>query len=129
MPAGVCGLASASRRSTGASARLIAKTACFAIAGAIMFGSLWPRLGVPGPAGRDLVAHAAAYPVLRSLPCSGWRRVPVVGIAACAAALGIGLEVAQEFVPGRALSLADAFANIAAVALGAATARFWRSVP
>lgn len=66
----------------------------------------------------DKVAHCLAYAWLACLAASAWSgRAASVRVWAVLA-LGIGLEFAQAFVPGRFFSLLDIGANALGVVLG-----------
>lgn len=79
---------------------LIAKTACCVIATAIMVGSLWPRLGVPGPTGTDILAHAGAYAVLTISAMLGWPRPPAIAVAQAAGGSGSVLKPPRRLCQG-----------------------------
>ncbi|UIO99524.1 VanZ family protein [Halobaculum sp. CBA1158] len=82
--------------------------------------------GTVAPPGSDLVMHAVgyaavAYTLARTLPTRGRRRslLALVGVAVAATGIGAGVELAQEFVPGRTPSLLDGVANAVGAVGGA----------
>jgi len=82
--------------------------------------SLTPRMEIPYHfSGADKLAHFAAYTWLAMLPFFGFagRRTALTG-ALLMALLGIGLECAQCYVPGREFSFFDILANSAGVTIG-----------
>ncbi|MFO8240041.1 MAG: VanZ family protein [Dissulfuribacterales bacterium] len=67
----------------------------------------------------DKIVHFLAYFWLASLPFLGFDRMRHAAIAALLMiVLGIGLELAQAFVPGRQLSSMDMLANSTGVGAG-----------
>jgi len=75
------------------------------------------------PPVHDKFAHFAAYLVLSSLPlsfCTGQRGLALV--AALTLLLGVAIEYAQSFVPGRSFELADIAANSVGALTGYALA-------
>lgn len=93
---------------------LVLMAACFLIG-----GSLWPEALVPSEGGLDKWAHGAAYAALAfclPLLLTGFRRAALAGLALFA--LGLLMEAAQLFLPGRWASLEDAAANGAGILLG-----------
>jgi len=96
------------------------------VAGLIVI-SLTPGRMLPHLHGLDLLYHGLAYAGLASLAVIGYRdnwhaRLALAGLVG----LGIGLEFAQELVPGRSGSLADALSNAVGVGLIAYPHEFWR---
>lgn len=101
--------------------RILDEVWCLAVAGVII-GSLVPLSGpVPGPEAADKAVHFMAYAFITVIPglrlARGW---PLGGAAAFALSLGLILEFAQRFVPGRSFDLHDLAANSAGVAAGLA---------
>jgi VanZ family protein len=91
------------------------------IAGALLviYGSLNPRLSVPGSAARSYLVHFVAYgglAVLGSLAMPGNRSISVVGVGLVV--MGGAVEFAQLHVPGRTGSIEDAAVNLCGVTLG-----------
>jgi VanZ family protein len=90
--------------------------------------SLSPRVEMPCQfSGADKLAHCLAYAWLGGLASFGFLEVR----AALAAAffmipLGVGLEIAQHYVPNREFSVADMIANSTGVILGIIAARYAR---
>lgn len=89
----------------------------------VVAGSLLPGTAFEGSAipVADIAAHFVGYGIMAILVLNVVRR-PSLGrcvlVTASCGLLGAVLEVAQHFVPGRAMSVGDAAANI----LGAAAA-------
>lgn len=88
----------------------------------ILLASVGMASGPPSGLGVDKAAHFLAYAVLAALlallvPRGWW-----LAVALGAAVLGVALEAAQEALPGREASLADAVANAAGAVAGAALA-------
>jgi VanZ family protein len=72
---------------------------------------------------QDKVLHFGAYVFLASFPVLGMRRKLEAFVAAGSMVLlGLLLEIAQHFVPGRSPEVADEVANILGVACGMALA-------
>ncbi|MGE0255061.1 MAG: VanZ family protein [Alphaproteobacteria bacterium] len=71
----------------------------------------------------DKLAHFAAYGLVALAGgLGGARRGPAIGLALVAVLCGLGLEAAQDFVPGRHASGWDALANAAGALAGLAAA-------
>lgn len=87
-------------------------------AGFTVLASLSPRLVLPGPAGTDLVAHAIAYAALSVPPLLVCRRGPALLLLLGIGLLGLSLEGAQSFVPGRHPGLLDLLANLCGILTG-----------
>jgi len=87
--------------------------------------SLTPRMEIPYTfCGADKLCHFMAYTWLALLPFFGFEEIRQAFTGAfLMIPVGIGLEVAQHFVPGRDFSAADMIANAAGVALGIILAR------
>jgi len=94
----------------------------------ILVGCLFltPRIEIPYQfSGADKLAHCLAYAWLAILPFFGFARMGTAFTGAFSMVpLGIGLEFAQKYVPGRDFSVADMIANGAGVALGIVVARY-----
>ncbi len=88
-------------------------------AGLLASGSLWPDALLPSEGGLDKWAHGAVYAALAfclPLLLPDLRRALLAGLALFA--LGLLMEAAQLFLPGRWASLEDAAANGAGILLG-----------
>ena len=86
----------------------------------VIYLSLSPKLEIPYDFNNaDKVAHLLAYLWLAALPFFAFLtpKSALVG-ASCMVPLGIGLEFAQSYVPGRCFSVADMTANCLGVILG-----------
>jgi hypothetical protein len=107
----------------------------WAVAAALtILGSLTPRLVLPGPAGTDLLVHALAYAALAVPPLLICRRRPALLLLFGIALLGLSLEGAQSFVPGRHPDLGDSLADLCGIlavmlAFSLLTSRLRRRVP
>jgi VanZ family protein len=105
------------------------RTLGLAAAGVVLVGSLLPAppsdpsvtvaafgLGV------DKWVHAASYALVAGLAAaSGQQRrrtLALIAVVVGVTAFGVGVEVAQSFVPGRTTSAADAVANAVGAAVG-----------
>lgn len=91
----------------------------FAACVGVIWVSVLPADALVGPDLWDKLEHALAYGVLAFLgrAAYGGPRHPrrlLVGLGA----LGVGLEIAQRYVPGRVGDPADAFANVVGVVVG-----------
>jgi len=88
--------------------------------------SLTPRMEIPYRfSGADKLAHCLAYAWLAILPFFGFARMRASFTGAfLMVPLGIGLEFAQQHVPGRDFSILDMVANCAGVALGIVAAGY-----
>jgi VanZ family protein len=81
--------------------------------------ALEPRLSPPGQYHLDKIAHLGAFGLLAFLAVVGYandrsRWTALLGIAA----LAVGIEIAQGFVPGRIGSFKDAAASLAGLPVG-----------
>lgn len=73
----------------------------------------------------DKVGHFLAYAGLAVLICLNFQsRTSRLALFFAAVALGVSLELLQQFVPGRDMSLIDGSANAAGVLTGAISFRF-----
>lgn len=98
----------------------VARTAWFLSILLVSYLSLIPRIEIPYEfSGMDKAFHFLAYLWLAVLPFFGFKpfKMAITG-ALLMVPLGIGLEFAQGFVPGRFLSVADMIADSAGVASG-----------
>ena len=88
--------------------------------------SLMPRIEMPYQfGGADKVAHCLAYAWLAILPFFGFAKMRAAFTGAfLMVPLGIGIEFAQQHVPGRDFSILDMVADSAGVALGIVVARW-----
>ncbi len=86
--------------------------------------SLLPQTVLPSVELSDKLQHLIAYLCLALAGGIAFpQRRSLIALGLGLIALGVGLEVAQGFVPGRLVSAADAIANTAGVALGLIVAR------
>ncbi len=97
----------------------------FASMALVCYLSLTPRMELPYRfIGADKVWHCLGYMWLAILPFFGFEKMQRAFAGAGAMAfLGIGLEFAQQHVPGRQFSVADMIANCVGVSLGIIAAR------
>ena len=86
----------------------------------ISYLSLIPRIQIPYEfSGADKLGHFLAYLWLGILPFFGFARLRVAFTGALLMILlGVGLEFAQSYVPGRSFSIADMAADCAGVVSG-----------
>jgi VanZ family protein len=98
--------------------------------GALAWASLSPRLAPPGEHHLDKLIHLVVYALLALPPALALARRAALGCGLALTLLGIAIEIAQGYVPGRQGSPADALVNLAGVALGLvaglALRRAWR---
>lgn len=97
--------------------------------GAVCYLSLAPRIEFPVDFLRaDLVYHFLAYSWLSVLPFLGFQSPkPALMSAILMVPLGVSLEFAQIWVPGRLFSASDLGANIVGAVCGAICGRYLRS--
>lgn len=101
--------------------RTIFQLAFLFITGLIIYLSLVPRLSLPEVSYSDKVGHLLAYFVLQLSGGIGFGRATSVRIVLVFSIfLGLGLEMAQLYVPGREASIADMIANLGGIALAVA---------
>lgn len=105
--------------------RQIFRLAFVSIAGLIIYLSLVPHLPLPDLSNIDKVEHLLAYFALQlsggiafKRPASIWF---VLIFCIC---LGLSMEIAQLYVPGREASMADMIANMLGIALALVTLAF-----
>jgi VanZ family protein len=93
--------------------------------------SLTPRIEIPYQfSGADKLAHCLAYAWLAILPFFAFARMrAALAEAFLMVPLGIALELAQRYIPGRDFSVADMIANSVGVALGIIIARYVARCP
>ena len=98
----------------------VARTAWFLSIILVSYLSLIPQIEISYEfSGMDKAFHFLAYLWLAVLPFFGFKPFKMVVTGALLMIpLGIGLEFAQGFVPGRFLSVADMIADSAGVASG-----------
>lgn len=91
--------------------------------------SLTPEIELPlGFKWDDLVYHSVAYLWLSLLPFLGFQTLrTAITSALLMFPLGVGLEVAQNFVPGRFFSITDMMANSFGVFLGILFGKYLKS--
>ncbi|HEY4134030.1 MAG TPA: VanZ family protein [Alphaproteobacteria bacterium] len=91
--------------------------------------SLSPGLGPPEAHGIDKIFHCTGYFVLalQTQPSFSTRRAALIA-ALCMIPFGIGMEIGQEFVPGRSADPYDALANSIGALAGVAVAPLFRRI-
>ena len=93
----------------------------------LIAASIIPSLSPPSAHYLDLVIHFSVYVVLAALPAALLGRLRlVVPLGVLLAGVGLGIEIAQSYVPGRSSSELDLFANCLGVLLGLAVGRWLR---
>jgi VanZ family protein len=97
--------------------------------GIVCYLSLTPEIELPlGFKWDDLVYHSLAYLWLSILPFLGFQGLrTAITSAFLMFPLGVGLEVAQNLVPGRFFSITDIMANSFGVFLGILLGKYIRS--
>ena len=86
---------------------------------AVIVLSLHPAPGLPTGHGVDKALHLVGYFFLAVLPFAGFGRPRLaLGLSLMMLPLGIGLEFAQDMIPGRVKESWDMVANGAGVFLG-----------
>jgi len=97
----------------------------------VSYLSLIPRIQIPYEfSGADKLGHFLAYLWLGILPFFGFSRLgPAFAGALLMILLGIGLEFAQDYVPGRNFSVADMAADCAGVISGIFLAKHIKKRP
>ena len=98
---------------------------------AVTIASLLPNMGPPTTPffeiGLDKFIHLATYLALAAVPAAFFRSgSPLAGSIFLVAALSVGIELAQNLVPGRLFSLGDVVANLLGAFLGAMTGLYFR---
>jgi hypothetical protein len=88
------------------------------IGGELLPGDSTPMVWVGSLAISDKLMHFGAYVVLAFIPCLGFPLRTGIALSAALIGLGVGLEFAQKFVPGRSYDMMDAVANTLGVILG-----------
>ncbi|GHA88341.1 VanZ superfamily protein [Algimonas arctica] len=107
--------------------RLFFKLSAVLFAAAILYLSLQPSSGMPGPLYADKVQHAVAYGSLTLFTALGWPKIRLVYVVIIAIAFGIGIEIAQGLgAQGRMMSVYDAIANGAGAGITAIIVRIFR---
>ena len=93
----------------------------------LIAASIAPSLRPPSVYHLDLVIHLGVYLVLAGLPATLLGRLHlVIAMGVLLAVVGLGIEVAQSYVPGRTSSELDLFANFLGIVLGLAMGRVLR---
>ncbi len=93
----------------------------------LVAASITPSLSPPSAHHLDLVIHFGVYVVLAALPAALLGRLRrVIALGVLLAGVGLGIEMAQSYVPGRSSSELDLFANCLGVLLGLAVGRWLR---
>ncbi len=97
--------------------------------GIVCYLSLIPKVEFPLDfKGADLVYHTLAYFCLSILPFLGFQgRRTAIASALLMIPLGVGLEFAQNLVPGRLFSITDMIANSFGAFLGVLFGKYLRS--
>ena len=86
---------------------------------AVTIGSLRPELSVPGPEEASWLAHFVAYAGLTMIGAFAFpERGRLLQVAGGLLALGVAIEFAQLYVPGRYGSVADGIVDLCGVAAG-----------
>lgn len=105
----------------------VARFACVVGLLVVVVGSLTPAAEMPSLEASDKVQHFGAYAVLALCGVLGWPRGrPLALVVGGLIAAGLCIELLQMLVPGRSAEFADGVADIAGVAVGAATALLLR---
>ena len=85
----------------------------------VVIGSVLPAKDMPNPGISDKLAHVAAYAILALTGGVAFRGArPLLSLGAGLLLLGLSLEIAQAFIPGRSASGYDMLANTIGIALG-----------
>ena len=94
----------------------------------VVIASLIPAAAPPGVWGLDKVVHFGVFLVLMAVPASVLsRNRTMLGTIIFLFAVGLGIEVAQSFIPGRVGSGSDFLADVLGVLAGAVVGRqVWR---
>ena len=91
----------------------------------ITIGSLMPAHGVPSFQHMDKCIHFGAYAFMAFIPAYfSDKRSVIVKTGVILALLGVGIEIAQYFVPNRSMSVYDFVANVLGISLGICVGRF-----
>lgn len=103
-------------------------TAWLAVVVAVFVVALQPAAGPPGVWGVDKVIHFGVFLVLAAVPAAVLLgRRAMLGAEVFLLAVGLGIEVAQSFIPERVGSGGDFLADVLGVLAGAAVGRkIWR---
>ncbi len=103
-------------------------TAWLAVVVAVVVAALQPAAGPPGVWGVDKVIHFGVFLVLAAVPAAVLLgRRAMLGSEVFLLAVGLGIEVAQSFIPERVGSGGDFLADVLGVLAGAAVGRkIWR---
>ncbi len=96
--------------------------------GTVTYLSIIPKIELPfGFKWDDKIHHFLAYLWLSVLPLIGFRRIKIgMTGAVLMIPLGIGLEIAQNFIPGRVFSLFDMTINAIGVLFGIFLVKYFR---
>ena len=93
----------------------------------LVAASITPSLSPPSIHHLDLAIHFGVYVVLAALPAVLLGRLRlVIALSVLLAVVGLGIEFAQAYVPGRNSSELDLFANCLGIVLGLAVGRLLR---
>lgn len=93
----------------------------------LIAASIIPSLSPPSAHHLDLLIHFGVYVVLAALPAALLERLRVViALGVLLAGVGLVIELAQSYVPGRSSSELDLIANCLGILLGLAVGRLLR---
>lgn len=93
----------------------------------LIAASIIPSLSPPSAHHLDLLIHFGVYVVLAALPAALLERLRVViALGVLLAGVGLVIEMAQSYVPGRSSSELDLIANCLGILLGLAVGRLLR---
>jgi len=103
-------------------------TVWLALAAAVFVVALLPNAGPPSAWGADKVVHFAVFMVLAAVPAMVLSRGrAMLGAEVFLLGIGLSIELAQSFIPGRVGSGADFLADVLGVLVGVAVGRLlWR---
>ena len=97
------------------------------VVAAVAVASLLPAAAPPGAWGFDKFVHFAVFLALATVPAAVLPRLPrtlaLLWAGGFLLAVGLGIETAQTFVPGRVGSVADLLADALGVLAGAVAGR------
>jgi len=101
--------------------------AWLAVVAAVVVASLLPAAAPPGAWGFDKIVHFAVFLILATVPAAVLPRIPrwlaLLWAGGFLLAVGLGIEIAQTFVPGRVGSIGDLLADAIGVLAGVAAGR------
>lgn len=102
--------------------------AWFVVVAAVVVASLLPAAAPPGTWGFDKILHFGVFLVLAAVPAVVLsQNRTMLGAVVILFFVGLGIEIAQSFVPGRVGSGGDFLADVLGVLAGAVAGRqVWR---